>query len=459
MEGTKQNHMGTKPISSLIFTMGCPPIISMFVQSMYNIVDSIFVAQLGENALTAVSLAAPIQYCLLAVSVGVGVGINSYISRNLGANNITEANNTVTHSMILSLVHSILFIVLGLLFIKSFFRIYANNNEIFSDGCNYTYIVVLLSFSLFFQITFEKILQATGKMILPTISQIIGALLNIILDPIFIFGWFGMPKLGVTGAAIATVIGQIVSFIILLVAFIKHDSVLKLDLKLFKFDWNIIKQIYAVGIPSALMISISSLLTIALNSVLVKFSNTAVSIYGIYYRLQTFITMPINGLVQGIRPIIGFNYGAKNRGRIFETLKISLIISVIFMLIGLLLFMFIPRQLLSMFNASENMMNLGVQTLRIISLGFLFSAFSLIISAMYESIGKGTNSLVISLLRQCVIIIPISIIFYKSIGLIGIWITFPVSEIVASLASLWMFLNTCRNDEVFIKTENTVENK
>ncbi|WP_455542461.1 MATE family efflux transporter [Intestinibacter sp.] len=413
MEGTKQNHMATKPISSLIFTMGCPPILSMFVQSMYNIVDSIFVAQLGENALTAVSLAAPLQYCLLAVSVGVGVGINSYISRNLGANNVAEANNTVTHSMILSLVHSILFIVLGLLFIKPFFRIYANNNEIFSDGCNYTYIVVLLSFSLFFQITFEKILQATGKMILPTISQIIGALLNIILDPIFIFGWFGMPKLGVTGAAIATVIGQIVSFIILLVAFIKHDSVLKLDLKLFKFDWNIIKQIYAVGIPSALMISISSLLTIALNSVLVKFSNTAVSIYGIYYRLQTFITMPINGLVQGIRPIIGFNYGAKDRGRIFETLKISLIVSVIFMLIGFLLFMFIPRQLLSMFNASENMMNLGAQALRIISLGFLFSAFSLIISAMYESIGKGTNSLILSLLRQCVIIIPISIILYK----------------------------------------------
>ena len=181
---------------------------------------------------------------------------------------------------------------------------------------------MLLSFSLFFQLTFEKVFQATGKMLLPTISQIIGAILNIILDPIFIFGWFGMPKLGVTGAAIATVIGQIVSFLILLIFFIRNDSVLKIDLKLFKFDWNIIKQIYAVGIPSALMISISSILTIALNSVLVKFSNTAVSIYGIYYRLQTFITMPVNGLVQGIRPIIGFNYGAKDRGRIIETLKI-----------------------------------------------------------------------------------------------------------------------------------------
>ena len=431
MEKTNQNQMGTKPIASLIFTMGCPPIVSMFVQSMYNIVDSIFVAKLGENALTAVSLAAPIQYILLAVSVGVGVGINSYISRNLGADNIDEANNTVTHSMIL-----------------------ANNDAIFSDGCSYTYIVVLLSFSLFFQLTFEKVFQATGKMLLPTISQIIGAILNIILDPIFIFGWFGMPKLGVTGAAIATVIGQIVSFLILLIFFIRNDSVLKIDLKLFKFDWNIIKQIYAVGIPSALMISISSILTIALNSVLVKFSNTAVSIYGIYYRLQTFITMPVNGLVQGIRPIIGFNYGAKDRGRIIETLKISLIVSVVLMLIGLLLFMFIPRQLLSMFSASENMMSLGVVTLRIMSLGFLFSAISFIISAMYESIGKGTYSLAISLVRQCIIIIPVSMFFYKIIGLTGIWITFPVSEIAAALVCLWMFIKTCKNDEVFIKNND-----
>lgn len=451
MEEAKQNPMGTKSISSLIFTMGCPPIISMFVQSMYNIIDSIFVAKLGENALTAVSLAAPIQYCLLAVSVGVGIGMNSYISRSLGANNIDEANNTVTHSMILSFIHSLLFIVLGLLFIQPFFRAFTDSEKIFTLGCNYTYIVVFLSFGLFFQITFEKIFQATGNTLMPTISQAIGAIANIILDPIFIFGWFGVPKLGVTGAAIATIIGQMISFLILLVFFIKSDSMLKMDLKRFKFEFHIIKEIYAVGIPSALMISISSLLTIVLNFVLVKFSNTAVSVYGIYYRLQTFIAMPVNGLVQGMRPIIGYNYGAKNRDRIFEALKISLMVSFIIMLIGFLLFMFIPRQLMSMFSASENMMNLGVQALRIISLGFLFSAFSLIISAMYESIGKGTYSLVISLLRQCVIIIPVCMIFYKSIGLTGIWITLPVSEIVAAIACLGMFLNTCKKDPVFIK--------
>lgn len=451
MEEAKQNPMGTKSISSLIFTMGCPPIISMFVQSMYNIIDSIFVAKLGENALTAVSLAAPIQYCILAVSVGVGIGMNSYISRSLGANNIDEANNTVTHSMILSFIHSLLFIILGLLFIQPFFRAFTDSEEIFTLGCNYTYIVVLLSFGLFFQITFEKIFQATGNTLMPTISQAIGAIANIILDPIFIFGYFGVPKLGVTGAAIATIIGQMISFLILLVFFIKSDSMLKMDLKRFKFEFHIIKEIYAVGIPSALMISISSLLTIVLNFVLVKFSNTAVSVYGIYYRLQTFIAMPVNGLVQGMRPIVGYNYGAKSRDRIFEALKISLMVSFTIMLIGFLLFMFMPRQLMSMFSASENMMNLGVQTLRIISLGFLFSAFSLIISAMYESIGKGTYSLVISLLRQCVIIIPVCMIFYKSIGLTGIWITFPVSEIVAAIACLGMFLNTCRKDAVFIK--------
>lgn len=451
MEEAKQNPMGTKSISSLIFTMGCPPIISMFVQSMYNIIDSIFVAKLGENALTAVSLAAPIQYCILAVSVGVGIGMNSYISRSLGANNIDEANNTVTHSMILSFIHSLLFIILGLLFIQPFFRAFTDSEEIFTLGCNYTYIVVLLSFGLFFQITFEKIFQATGNTLMPTISQAIGAIANIILDPIFIFGYFGVPKLGVTGAAIATIIGQMISFLILLVFFIKSDSMLKMDLKRFKFEFHIIKEIYAVGIPSALMISISSLLTIVLNFVLVKFSNTAVSVYGIYYRLQTFIAMPVNGLVQGMRPIVGYNYGAKSRDRIFEALKISLMVSFTIMLIGFLLFMFMPRQLMSMFSASENMMNLGVQALRIISLGFLFSAFSLIISAMYESIGKGTYSLVISLLRQCVIIIPVCMIFYKSIGLTGIWITLPVSEIVAAIACLGMFLNTCKKDAVFIK--------
>ena len=452
MEETK-NPMGTKPISSLIFTMGCPPIVSMFVQSMYNVIDSIFVAKLGENALTAVSLAAPIQYCILAVSVGVGVGMNSYISRSLGANNIDEANNSVTHSMIISFVHSLLFIVLGLLFIQPFFRAFTTSEEIFSLGCNYTYIVVLLSFGLFFQITFEKIFQATGNTLLPTISQAIGAVVNIVLDPIFIFGLLGVPKLGVTGAAIATIIGQMTSFLILLVFFIKSDSMLKMDLKRFKFQFHIIKEIYAVGIPSSLMISISSLLTIALNAVLVKFSNTAVAVYGIYYRLQTFISMPVNGLVQGMRPIVGYNYGAKDRGRIFEALKISIIVSVIIMLIGFLLFMFVPRQLLSMFSASENMMSIGVPTLRIISLGFLFSAFSLIISAMYESIGKGTYSLVISLLRQCVIIIPVSMIFYKVIGLTGIWITFPVSEVVAAVACLGMLLNTCKKDAVFAKSE------
>ena len=452
MEETK-NPMGTKPISSLIFTMGCPPIVSMFVQSMYNVIDSIFVAKLGENALTAVSLAAPIQYCILAVSVGVGVGMNSYISRSLGANNIDEANNSVTHSMIISFVHSLLFIVLGLLFIQPFFRAFTTSEEIFSLGCNYTYIVVLLSFGLFFQITFEKIFQATGNTLLPTISQAIGAVVNIVLDPIFIFGLLGVPKLGVTGAAIATIIGQMTSFLILLVFFIKSDSMLKMDLKRFKFQFHIIKEIYAVGIPSALMISISSLLTIALNAVLVKFSNTAVAVYGIYYRLQTFISMPVNGLVQGMRPIVGYNYGAKDRGRIFEALKISIIVSVIIMLIGFLLFMFVPRQLLSMFSASENMMSIGVPTLRIISLGFLFSAFSLIISAMYESIGKGTYSVVISLLRQCVIIIPVSMIFYKVIGLTGIWITFPVSEVVAAVACLGMLLNTCKKDAVFAKSE------
>ena len=451
MENIQKNPMGTKPIPSLIFTIGFPPIISMFVQSMYNVVDSIFVAKLGENALTAVSLAAPLQYTVLAVSVGVGVGINSYISRSLGADNIEEANNTVTHSMILSFIHSVLFIILGILFIKPFFNMFTDSKEIFELSCNYTYIVILLSFSLFFQITFEKVFQATGNTLLPTISQIIGAVVNIVLDPIFIFGMFGVPKLGVTGAAIATVIGQIVSFTILLIFFIKSDSILKINLKSFKWKFNIIKEIYSVGIPCALMISITSLLSILLNGILIKFSNTAVAIYGIYYRLQTFLTMPINGLVQGVRPIIGYNYGAQSRERVFEALKVSLIISVVIMVIGFLLFMFMPKQLLELFDASEDMMSMGIQTLRIMSLGFIFAAFSLIISAMYESIGKGTNSLIISLLRQFIIIIPVSALFYETIGLTGIWITFPVSEIVAALVCLFMFMNTCKKDAIFSK--------
>lgn len=457
MNQNTTNKMGTKPIFPLLMSMAFPPMISMLIQAMYNIVDSMFVAWISEEALTAVSLAFPLQNFILAVAVGTGVGVNSYISRKLGEKNSQEANSAVTHGLILAGVSALVFVVLGLFLTKPFFNLFTNSPEVLKMGTEYGYIIILLSFGVFIHIAIEKILQATGKMIYPMILQAVGAVINIILDPILIFGLFGLPAMGVKGAAIATVIGQIsamgLSVIILVCQ--KHD--VKIEIKHFKFKLRTVKEIYAVGIPSILMISLGSILVMGLNAILITFSNLAVSLFGIYFKLQTFIFMPVNGLIQGAMPIMGYNYGASNKKRLIGTLKASLIVSTVIMAFGNLLFVMFPEQLLLMFNASKEMLDLGSVTLRIISYSYIAAAVGFVFSTLFQAIGKGFYSLVISLLRQLVIILPLAYLLAKTIGLTGVWISFPIAEGISAVIAILLFIHVYKTEPIFKKDSSIQE--
>lgn len=439
MESLKENKMESKPILPLLLSMSIPAILSMIIQSMYNIVDSMFVAQLGNEALTAVSLAFPIQNILLGTAVGTGVGVNSLISRTLGEKNIDKSNTVVTYGLILGFITWIIFFILGILFIKQFFSMYTDSVTIFNFAVEYTNIVVYFSFGIIIHIVIEKILQGSGSMILPMIFVLVGAIINIILDPIFIFGYFGVPALGVKGAAIATIVGQISAMALAVMTLLFRKSDLKVKIKKLKFDFNIIKDIYLVGIPATLMFVLGSVLVMGLNSILIKISAVGVSILGIFLKLQSFVFMPISGLTQGAMPIMGFNYGAKNRSRLLETLRISLIISIIFGLLGNILFLLFPNQLLYLFNSSEQMLSTGRIALSVLSFSFIFMAVNNILCTLFQSVGNGMYSLIISLLRQIIIILPLSYLFSRIYGLNGVWITFIIAESFSTIVSIFLF--------------------
>ncbi len=439
MEHTRENKMGTEPVAKLIISMSLPTMFSMLIQSCYNIVDSIFVAQIGESALTAVSLAFPIQTLLIAVGVGTGVGINSLISRKLGQKKFDEANSVADHGLLLGLASWIIFAIFGLFFTKMFFTSFTSDPEVIAMGTSYTSIVTIFSFGMLIQICAEKILQATGNMTYPMISQLIGAIANLILDPILIFGLLGFPALGVAGAAIATVIGQILGMIFCLFILFTKNHEVKINLKNFKFKGYVIKDIYAVGFPSIIMQSISSVLVMGLNSILIGFSSAAVSVLGIYYKLQSFIFMPVFGLNQGTMPVLGYNYGARNKKRITSAIKVATIISVSIMAFGTLIFNIFPRQLLMAFNSSEEMLRVGIPALRIISLCFISAGVNIIISTAFQATGHGVKSLFISILRQLVIILPVAWIMARTFGVVAVWFAFPIAEIVAFFTSLIIF--------------------
>lgn len=442
------NKMATKPILPLIATMAIPPIISMLIQSLYNIIDSIYVAKISENALTAVSLAFPIQNLILAFAVGTGVGINSFISRQLGAKNREVANKAVTQGLLLTTFHYLLFLVLGILFVSPFFHLFTDVEEIYEMGSQYTYIVVLFAFANLYHISIEKVIQSTGKMLISMLIQGTGCIINIILDPILIFGLFGFPALGVRGAAIATIIGQASAFLLSLYVLASGKLEVSFHLKNLKPDYSIIKKIYTVAIPSTLMMSLPSILVMSLNSILITFSNTAVSVFGIYYKIQSFVYMPTSGLVQGLRPILGFNYGARERKRLLHSLLAGIGIVLCIMLIGTILFLVVPIPILKLFDATSYMLELGVPMLRTISIGFIFSTVGILLSSFYEAIGIGVKSLLISLLRQFIITIPLSYLLSQIIGINGVWICFPISEVVAAVVAFLMFRKTLVKDPV-----------
>lgn len=435
---SNQERMKTKSIFPLLVSMALPMMFSMMVQSLYNIIDSIFVAKLGNDAFTAVSLIYPLQNLILAVAVGFGIGVNSCIAIATGSKNMKRAENAASTGILLSIVHSALFILFGILATKPFLKMFTDNETIISMGSQYGYIVLCLSFGCLVQVCYEKIFQALGNMTITMIVLTVGAVINIILDPIFIFGYLGCPAMGVAGAAVATVCGQISGLVIYLIYYQKEkDSIpLKLQLNGLKLDRSIIKQLYTVGIPSTIMIALPSILISSLNSLLVHFSPLHVSVLGIYNKLQSFIYLPSGGIVQGMRPIIGFNYGAGEMKRVKKTLDVSLLFTAFLMLLGTILLLIVPEQLLLMFHADSHMLSIGVPALRIISLGFLISSFSVIYSGAFEALGQGMPSLTISLLRQLVIILPLSYILSNFIGVNGIWISFPVSELIASLVAI-----------------------
>lgn len=431
----EKNPMGYKPIFPLLMSMAFPPMISMLIQSLYNVIDSIFVAQLGENALTAVSLIFPLQNLSLAVSCGIGIAMNAIIARHLGAHNDKEASHVATQGIVMSLLHSLIFVDIGLFCISPFVKMFTTHPQVIEYGIQYGTIVITFAFGSFIHLAVEKMFQACGNMVVPMVMQIVGAVVNIVLDPILIFGYFGFPAMGVIGAAVATIIGQMVACLLSIYLFSRHNEHIHMHFQHFRIDVNAFKNLYSIAIPSGMMMCLPSLLVSVLNGILATISQTAVAFFGVYFKLQTFIYMPSNGVVQGMRPIMSYNYGAQEKKRMDQTLKMAGMSISVILLLGTLLFFIFPEFILQMFNANADMLKIGVNGLRILSLSFILSTLGILMSGVFESLGKGQLSLIITLLRQFIIIIPLSMILLPSMGLIGVWITFPLSEAIASFIS------------------------
>lgn len=430
-EHIKENKMGSMNIKRLILTMSAPIVVSMMVQSLYNVVDSIFVAQISEEAITAVSMAFPFQQLMMSVGIGTAIGVNSLLARNLGAKQLSQVNKIANNGLLLAFLSFIAFFMMGLLLSDKLITIQTDNQEIISHGPVYLRICLMGSLGIFTHLMFERLLQATGKTMYTMIAQISGALMNIILDPIMIFGWFGMPAMGLAGAALATVISQYIGALVVAYLCIRKEKDIDIGFRYMKPDFKIIRDIYAVGIPSIIMISISSVTIFSMNQILAKFSITAVALLGIYFKLQSFIFMPVFGLNNGIIPIVGYNYGAGNKERMRETIFLGMRYAVTIMLIGTLIMMVFPDKLLGMFNASDQMMDIGRVAFRIICISFPFAAISIISIGVFQAIGKGTLSMIISIIRQLVVLVPLAYLFSLTGNLSMVWWSVIIAELVA----------------------------
>lgn len=437
-EVKEENKMGTMPVGKLIFNMSLPMMVSMLVQALYNIVDSIFVAKSSENALTAVSLAFPLQTLLIAVGAGTGVGMNALLSKSLGEKNFKKANDTAANAAVLYILSYILFLILGFSVVKPFYLSQIGNAdvEIMEMGIEYLSTVMIFSFGLFTQFFFERLLTSTGRTIFSMTSQLTGAVTNIILDPILIFGLFGAPKMGVTGAAIATVIGQCVAGIVAAACNHKYNHDVKLSFKGFKPDLKIIGTIYAVGVPSIIMQSIGSIMTYCMNRILIEFSSTATAVFGVYFKLQSFFFMPVFGLNNGITPIISYNYGAKKRKRMIHTIKLSMAVAFCLTFVGFIAFEAIPQVLLGMFNSSQQLLEIGIPALRIIGIHFLIAWFCIVAGTVFQALGKAVFSMIVSIMRQLFVLVPAAYILAKVGGLHAVWWSFPIAEIISLAVSL-----------------------
>ncbi len=435
----QENKMGVMPVNKLLINMSVPIMISMMVQALYNVVDSIFVAQINENALTAVSLVFPVQNLMVAIAVGTGVGTNALLSRTLGKKDFKEADKIAANGIFLGFLSYCVFLIAGLLFSNSYFAAQTSDMQITAYGISYLSIICIGSIGKFTQIVFERLLQSTGKTFYTMITQGTGAIINIILDPILIFGYFGMPKMGVAGAALATIIGQILAAILAIIFNLKVNKEISLKPRNFRPNLGIIKDIYSVGIPSIVMMTINSVTTYGINNILIRFSSTATAVFGVYFKLQSFVLMPVFGLNNGMVPIIAYNYGAKNKERLTETIRLSVIYAVCIMMLGLTLIQIFPEKMLALFNASEKMLSIGIPALRIISLSYIFAGVSIVASSVYQAFGNGLLSLITAVSRQLVVLLPAA----YGLSLLGnvnlIWWSYPIAEIASIVLSITFF--------------------
>lgn len=427
----KENKMGVMPIDKLMISMSLPIMISMLVQALYNIVDSIFVAQLSENALTAVSMAFPIQNLMIAVGAGTAVGVNALLARSLGERDYEKVNKIAENAVFLVALSYLLFLVIGLFMSEAFYRSQTDIEEIVEYGKQYMMVCCCLSFGIFTQLMFERILQATGKTIFSMYTQLLGAIVNLILDPILIFGLLGIPAMGVVGAALATVIGQIVAGLFAVIFNLKKNHEVQIRMKGFRPNGEIISQIYGIGVPSIIMQAIGSVMNYGMNRILISFTSTATAVFGVYYKLQSFIFMPVFGLNNGVIPIIAYNYGAGNRERVLKTIKHSIFYAVSIMLAGLVIFQLIPGPMLKLFDASETMLAIGIPALRIISLSFILAGFCIACSGAFQALGKATYSMVVSVARQLVVLLPVAMGLAQLGDVNLVWWALPIAELMS----------------------------
>lgn len=427
-----QTFMKEKPVLNLVLAMSIPNVLSMLVNSMYNIVDSLFVAQISENAMTALSLVFPIQNLVTAIGVGFGVGINAIIALYLGSKNNDGANTSASQGILLSIIHGIVLTIVSILIMPRFLRVFTSNEEVIAMGLKYSYVAFAFSISVNVGIALEKVFQSVGRMKTTMFVMFAGCITNIILDPILIFGLGPIPAMGIAGAALATGIGQTLTLVLYIIIYIVKPINVKLSLEFLKYKRGIIKQLYFIGIPATLNMALPSLLVSVLNSILAVYSEIYVIVLGVYYKLQTFAYLPANGIIQGIRPLVGYNYGAKEYDRVKKIYRVSLMMSIIIMMIGTGLCIFVPEQLISLFSSNDQTIQVGAKALRIISMGFIVSTVSIASSGLLEGLGMGLPSLVISLLRYVLLIIPIAFILSQLIGANGVWHAFWITELITA---------------------------
>lgn len=445
MEQTKENKMGVMPVNQLLISMSLPMVLSMLVQALYNVVDSIFVARINENALTAVSLAFPIQSLMIAVAAGTCVGINAVLSRSLGEKDYEKVNKSACNGIILMALSYLLFLLVGIFAVESFYKSQTQDAEIVQFGIDYLTVVCCCSFGIFMQFTFEKLLQATGKTFYTMITQGAGAIINIVLDPILIFGLAGMPKMGVKGAAVATVIGQVIAAILAFYFNYKKNEEVKIKKEGLKMDGEIVRQIYVIGIPSMIMQAIGSLMTYGMNRILITFSSTATAVFGVYYKLQSFVFMPIFGMNNGLVPILAYNYGAGKKDRFMKTVKLGIMYAVIVMLIGLVILNVIPATLLGLFEASDTMIEIGVPALRTISISFLFAGFCIICGTVFQALGCAVYSMIVSIARQLVVLLPAAYLLSLSGNVNNVWWAFPIAELMSLFMTILFMVRIHKN--------------